>query len=323
MKKEINWGIIGLGKIAGKFAKDISSVSNARLYGVASRNLDKAENFKDQHKASKAYGSYEELIDDKDIDAVYIATPHSMHAELSIKCLQNKKAVLCEKPFAMNTREAEKVIQTAIKEEVFLMEALWTAFLPHYQYAKEIIDSGKFGNIKSLTADFGFIAPFHKDARLFNKDLGGGSLLDIGIYPIFMAYSLLGMPENIKAEADFSETGVDERCRIKFNYSKDRIASLYSTFREDTPTEALIELENASIKLNSRFHEPSSVTIIENDKETLREFPVETIGYNFETQHVTDCLLNSRKESELWTHQNTLDLMHLLDSVRNEIGLKY
>ena len=321
--KKIKWGIIGLGKIANKFAEDLVYVDNAELYGVASRSLKNAKEFSEKHSAKVAYGSYEELMEDTEVDVIYIATPHSFHHELTLKCLQHKKAVLCEKPFAMNLEEAEEMIALSKQKKLFLMEALWTRFLPHFQYISKRINSGEFGKVLSIKADFGFEAEFDSTKRLFNKSLGGGSLLDIGIYPIFLAYSILGNPEKISAVAKFTETGVDAECRVKFTYQEGVEADLFSTFKKETPTIAEIILENGKIILNSRFHEPTSVTVIANGEETIKDFKVKSNGYNFEAAHVTEKLQKGKFESNIWSLENTRDLMSLLDKVRSEIGLEY
>ncbi|MCL4127600.1 UNVERIFIED_CONTAM: hypothetical protein GTU68_056476 [Idotea baltica] len=184
-KKTINWGIIGCGKIANKFATDLATIEDAALVAVASRNQENANDFAQKHNAKKAYNSYETLAKDANVDAVYIATPHSFHKEHSILCLQNKKAVLCEKPFAMNLQEVEQMIAVAKENNTLLMEALWTYFLPHFNFVLEIIKQEKFGKLQELKADFGFSTPYNTESRLFKKEVGGGSLLDIGIYPIF------------------------------------------------------------------------------------------------------------------------------------------
>ncbi|CAL66788.1 Gfo/Idh/MocA family protein [Christiangramia forsetii] len=321
--KKIKWGIIGLGKIANKFAEDLKSVSNAELYAVASREIEKANDFSKVHNSEMAYGSYEELMNDENVDVIYIATPHVFHHQLTLKCINHGKAVLCEKPFAMNLQEAEEMITLSRQKKVFLMEALWTRFLPHFQYVRERINSGEFGKVKSVKADFGFPAEFDKNKRLFNKSLGGGSLLDIGIYPVFLAYSILGKPENIKASAEFTETGVDSACNMKFNYADGVEADLFSTFQEKTPTTAEILLEKGKIILNSRFHEPTTITVISEGKEVIKDFGVHTTGYNFEAAHVTEMYQKGRIESDIWSHTQTTDLMTLLDSIREEIGLKY
>ena len=236
--KNIRWGIIGLGKIANKFATDLASIEHVELVAVASRNIQNANNFAEKYNAKKAYSSYEELAKDTNVDAVYIATPHSFHKEHAILCLQNKKAVLCEKPFAMNLSEVAEMIQVAKENNVLLMEALWSFFLPHFTYVLDLVKSEKFGKLKSLEADFGFHTPYNTDSRLFKKELGGGSLLDIGIYPIFAALATLGEPDAIDASATFFENGADASCDTVFQY-KNAKATLKSTLLEETPSIAI------------------------------------------------------------------------------------
>ncbi|MGK0458654.1 MAG: putative dehydrogenase, partial [Polaribacter sp.] len=207
--KKIRWGIIGLGNIANKFATDLARVENVELVAVASRNQQRAETFAVQHNSKRAYNSYENLVKDAEVDAVYIATPHSFHKEHAILCLQNKKAVLCEKPLAMNLEEVTEMILVARENNVLLMEALWTFFLPHFTYVLDIVKNEKFGKLKNLEADFGFYRDFDETSRLFKKEVGGGSLLDIGIYPIFAALAALGEPDSIDANATFFENGAD------------------------------------------------------------------------------------------------------------------
>lgn len=323
MKRVVKWGIIGLGKIANKFASDLEKLEGAQLYAVASRNLDKATSFAKKYKADKAYAGYEHLMKDKEVEVIYIATPHSLHYKLSLQCIANGKAVLCEKPFAMNLIETEEMIQAAREKQVFLMEALWTMFLPHYQFVKKEVHSGKYGKIRSLRADFGFEAEFDEKKRLFNKSLGGGSLLDIGIYPVFIAIDLLGKPKSIKAEAKFASTGVDLETKINFAYENGVQAHLHSSFKEKTPTIAEIELENATIVLNSRFHEPTSVSIETNVMLIEKQFPVDSIGYKFEANHVQQMLREGKLESNLMPLDKTKELMSILDEIRSKVDLKY
>ena len=321
--KTIRWGIIGLGKIANKFAQDIQKVENCQLYAVASRHQEKANSFAKLYNAIKAYGDYESLVADPNIDAIYIATPHSSHQEYSILCLNNKKAVLCEKPLAMNIQDVENMISVAKKNNVLLMEAMWTYFLPHYQFALNELKSGKYGAITKLEADFGFRPKFDTSSRVFKKSLGGGSLLDIGIYPIFAALSTLGKPIDIDAKAVFFDNGADASCDIIFNYYNGVKAFLRSTLLEETPTEAVFYCEKGQLKINSRFHEPSSVTITSNGKSYTHDFEHNTLGYTFEIEHFNDLLRNRKTESPIMSHDFSRNLMLILDDVRHLIGLKY
>lgn len=320
--KTIKWGIIGLGKIAHKFAADLATVSNCELYAVASRTQKKADEFAKKFNAEKSYDSYELLAKDSNVDAIYIATPHSFHKENSILCLQQKKAALCEKPFAMNLQEVEEMIAVAKENNTLLMEALWTRFLPHYQFVLDIFESEKYGKLNKLSADFGFYTPYNTNSRVFQKRVGGGSLLDIGIYPIFAALSTLGKPEKIRAKATFFENGVDSSCKMVFTYDNAE-AYLKSTLLEETKTEAIFTFEDAIVKINSRFHEPSTVSIIKNDKEEIIDFNYNTIGYSFEVEHFNQLLRDGKKESNLMTFEFSKMLIETLDNVRSKINLAY
>jgi predicted dehydrogenase len=320
--KNIRWGIIGLGKIANKFATDLASIETAELVAVASRNIQNANNFAEKHNAKKAYSSYEELAKDTNVDAVYIATPHSFHKEHTLLCLQNKKAVLCEKPFAMNLSEVTEMIQVAKENNVLLMEALWSFFLPHFTYVLDLVKSEKFGKLKSLEADFGFHTPYNTDSRLFKKELGGGSLLDIGIYPIFAALATLGEPDAIDASATFFENGADASCEMVFQY-KNAKATLKSTLLEETPSIAILKFDKATVKLNRQFHQSSSITVIQNNTEEIINFDFKTIGYNYETEHFNNLLRAGEKESNVMTFEFSKNLINTLDKVREIIGLTY
>jgi predicted dehydrogenase len=322
MSKTINWGIIGLGSIAHKFATDLLTVDGAKLYAVASRSQDKANEFSSKYNATKAYDSYEALAQDKNIDAVYIATPHALHKENTLLCLEHGIAVLCEKPFAMNAQEVAQMIAKAKEKNVLLMEALWTYFLPHYQYVLKALANKTYGNIKKLEADFGFYRAFDNDARLFNKSLGGGSLLDIGIYPIFAALSTLGIPNKMDAKATYFDNGADSSCDMIFDY-ENATAHLKSTLLEDTSTEAIFYCEHGTIKINTMFHMPTTVTIITEGKEEIIDFNYKTIGYNYEAIHFNNLLQQGKTESNIMTFGFSKQLIKTLDAVRNLINLHY
>lgn len=321
--KNILWGIIGLGNIAQKFATDLATVNNCELLAVASRSQEKATIFAKQFGAIRTYNSYEQLANDVEVDAVYIATPHAFHKEHSILCLQHKKAVLCEKPFAMNFQEVNEMISVAKENNTLLMEALWTCFLPHFNFILEIIENKKYGNLKKLEADFGFHRPYNTDSRLFKKEVGGGSLLDIGIYPIFTALSTLGTPNTIKAKATFFKNGADSSCSMIFEYDNSVKAHLKSTLIENTPIEAIFTFEDAIVTFNTPFHESSSVTILKDDKKEIVDFSRKTFGYDFETKHFNQLIRAHKKESTMMTFEFSKNLITTLDKVRKIIGLEY
>jgi predicted dehydrogenase len=321
--RNIRWGIIGLGNIANKFATDLLTVKDAELYGVASRTQQKANDFADKYHATKAYSSYKALVNDENVDAIYIATPHSMHKENALLCLERGIAVLCEKPFAMNQDEVQCMIDAATANNTLLMEGLWTYFLPHYNFVLNKLTDKTYGNIRKVEADFGFAREFNQEARLFKKSLGGGSLLDIGIYPIFAALTTLGMPATMTAEATFFANGADSSCSMVFNYKNNAVAALKSTLLESTPSEAVFYCEQGNIKINSGFNSPSTVTLVTDTKEEVISFNGKTYGYDHQINHFNELLRQGKKESHIMTFNFSRQLIETLDSVRKLIDLKY
>lgn len=323
-QKQVNWGILGAGKIAEKFAADLKHVKDANLFAVASRKLDSAKDFAGAFNVQLYYEGYENMLKNRDLDIVYIATPHVFHAEHALLCIAHKKAVLCEKPFAMNLNEVKKIVEAAQKNAVLVMEALWTAFLPHFEYVQNVLKNKVYGNIIRLEADFGFPADPNPSSRLFNKSLGGGSLLDIGIYPVFMALATLGKPEKIQADATFTDTGVDAACTIQFEYPEGVTALLKSTFLEETPTTATFYCETGTVKIHSRFHEIADVTLTDNsgNQETVC-FDRKVNGYSYEAAHMTSLYKSGVKESPVMNFERSTNLMTLLDTIRQKIGLSY
>ncbi len=321
--KTINWGIIGLGKIANSFAKDLLTVEGCKLYAVASRSIEKAEEFSKTYNAIAHYGSYEELAKDPNVDVIYIATPHVKHYQDTIMCLNHQKAVLCEKPFAMNAKQVEEMISTAKANNCFLMEALWTRMMPHFIFVLEELKSGKYGSIKSLKADFCFEAPFNPKGRLFDKTLGGGALLDVGIYPVFCALAILGKPDEIVAQTKIGETGIDNETSINLKYKGDVIADLNCSIVYKTGSTATIICENGSITLESRFHETDRVTTELDGVKTSHDFKYKAKGYNFEIAHVAQLLREDLTESPLMTFEFSQLIIETLDTIREKIALRY
>lgn len=324
MSKKYNWGIIGLGNIAHKFAEDLLLITDANIYGVASRDIEKAKAFGEKFQATKYYGSYQELADDPAIDVVYIATPHVFHFEITMMCLEAGKAVLCEKAFGMNALQVEKMIAKAREKKVFLMEALWTRFIPATEKMMELIGSGLIGDLQSVRADFGFKAEFNPDKRLFNKKLGGGALLDIGIYPVFLSLLALGIPEKIVAMATMSGTGVDQTLGILFAYQGGQTAILDSSIVASTPVEAWLHGDKGSLKMHRSFHHSKKIAhFVEG--ELVKEYDVDYIGngYYHEILEVMQCLSTGKTESDKLPLSMSLSLIQTLDRVREEIGLHY
>lgn len=290
---------------------------------MASRSMDHAGAFASQYHVQKYYESYQRLAEDPDVDAVYIASPHVFHKEHSILFLNRKKAVLCEKPFDMNGSQVEEMVNAARASDTLLMEAMWTIFLPHFQAVLREIKEGAIGNVTGIEADFGFSTRYNPESRLFKKELGGGSLLDIGIYPVFLALSVLGMPERIKADATFFDTGADSSCNMVFSYGNHAEARLHCTLLKQTPTGAIIRGERGKIIIHPKFHQPTAFSIHKDGKTQRFDFAVSTLGFNYEIEHFSNLLLNGKKESNIMSFRTSGQLIHLLDAVRDSIGLQY
>jgi len=323
MKTSVNWGILATGWIADKFANALSVVPNAKLYAVGSRNPEQARKFAKQFNIPKFYGTYEELAADPEIDVVYVATPHPFHFENTMLCLNHKKAVLCEKPFAMDKTQVEKMISLARQKNLFLMEAMWTRFLPSILKVKELIDTDLIGEIIQLKSDFGMKFPYDVNDRKFDKSLGGGSLLDIGIYPVFIALFLLGEPNEIASKAIMGKTDVDESISIIFSY-KNAMATLASTMMANTPIETEIFGTKGKIKIHYMWFMATKITVtIDNTESQDFDFPFLCNGYEYEAIEVTNCLLKGEVESKFMSHSLSLKLIGLLDKIREQNGIVY
>ncbi|MBS1487795.1 MAG: Gfo/Idh/MocA family oxidoreductase [Bacteroidetes bacterium] len=325
--KTIRWGILGCGKIARKFASDLKWVANAQLIAVAAREQSTADAFAHDFPVRYKHGSYQALVENAEVDIVYIATPHAFHYEHTLLCLKHKKAVLCEKAFAINYKQAKEMIETAKRENVFLMEAFWTKFLPHYQKMKEMIAEGKIGTIQNIATNFGFIPTRPIAPRIYDPQLGGGSLLDIGVYPIFLVLDLLGRPDEIEAHATFSDQGTDSQCAVQFSYHSGALAQLFSTFHSNLATAADIGGDCGRILLTHRFHGPTTnleyYPGIVDTRETISFEAAKGNGYEYEAQHATDCLLQGMTESPIRPFSDTLLLMETLDRIRVKAGIYY
>ncbi|MFT5749405.1 MAG: putative dehydrogenase [Ancylomarina sp.] len=323
MHKKINWGIIGLGKIANKFAADLQLSNSSVLYAVASRNGEKAKIFSEKYNSNKIYESYEELADDPEIDVIYIATPHTFHFENTMMCLKKGKGVLCEKPMGINYREVETMIREAELRNLFLMEGIWTRFIPATEKLLEILYNKSIGDVLFIRADFGFKADSNRDGRIYNKKLGGGSLLDLGIYPIYLSLITLGIPIDIKAMARMTDTDVDGYCSMIFDYENGAKAILESTIEADTPTEANIYGSKGSLKLHSKFHHTDKITISQNGEKEVLDIKYKGNGYIYEIEEVNKCLLNREIESSKLPLKISTDIITLIDRIKGEIGLTY
>lgn len=321
---KICWGIIGTGRIARAFAEALKSVDNCELHAVGSRLFEKAKAFSNEFHVYKAYGSYEEVVKDKKIDIIYIATPHHLHCANTLMALENGKHVLCEKPFGVNGAEARLMINKAKEKNLFLMEAMWSRFLPNIIKTKEIINSGELGKVKLLTSYFSFKSLNGPEHRHFNKELCGGSLLDIGIYPVFLAQYILGVPDKISAIAQIGSTGVDNSCSMTFKYPDETLAIMHSSFLANEDIVSEIHCEKGKIILPHRWFTPVNIKIVNlNGAEKTIEFNFKGNGYNYEAEEAVKCIQSGKTESELMPSKASIDLIDTLDRIRKECGLVY
>ncbi|NAS13460.1 Gfo/Idh/MocA family protein [Poritiphilus flavus] len=323
MSELVRWGIAGLGNIASKFAEDLELVKGGELAGVASRSLEKAEEFGKKFNASHCFGSYEEMFKSDKVDAIYIATPHTSHEALAVQAMEHGKHVLCEKPFGINSAEVQAMIAASERNNVFLMEAMWSRFNPSIRKVKALVDSGDLGAIRYLHADFAFYALNKaEDGRLLNPELAGGSLLDIGIYPIFLAYLMLGRPKSIQAVSQFYHTGVEIQTSMIFDYEKAQ-ALLFSGLNSKSEMKAEISCEQGSVFIHPRWHETQGFSVEQGEEMKHFDLPTLGRGYSHEIEEVHSCLAKGATQSSLWSHQNSIDLMQLLDTVRQKSGIRF
>jgi len=316
MTKTYKWGIIGAARIAHKFAAGLKILPNAERYAIASRSLGRAEEFKEKHGFTKAFGSYEEMLADPELDIVYIATTNNLHFEHTMLCLEAGKAVLCEKPFASDLSQVEQMVNKAHEKNVFLMEALWSRFIPSMIQFKEMVENGAIKRPLLLQCNFGFISPFDPYHRIYDPALGGGSIPDIGIYPIFTAMYLFGRPEYIEVLSVPAPTATDWTTSILFKHKKKEISMLTSSFEMILDNEARVYGEGGYLKLHSMFHMPTRLTLRTNDgRET--DIPLNHLGngYNYEAAEVMDCLDKGLIESPSFPHVFSIELMQVLDEV--------
>ena len=322
--KKYKWGIIGAGNIAGQFADDLRLLERADLHAVASRSKERAEAFAKKHKIPVSYDSWKKMSADPDVDIVYVATHHPFHFENALACLWAGKAVICEKPFTMNKRELDELVSTARNENVFLMEAIWTRFLPSTGKVLEIAESAELGKLINIHADFGFRLEFDPEHRLFNPAMGGGALLDIGIYPVFISLLMAGIPSNIKASAQFADTGIDHSCSMIFEQENEVVSSLNCTLLAESPIEADLLFEKGRIRMESWWLTPGPITVHRHGQDPeLIEFPEPGNGYHYEADEVMRCLDEGLTESPMLPLEFSLDLIGTLDRIRNICRISY
>ena len=322
--KTQRWGILATGNIANNLAPAIQACKGAELLAVASRSQANADDFARKWSVPKAYGSYEELAGDPDVDVVYIATPHNFHYENMKLCLNAGKHILCEKAFTINAAQAEECIQLAREKNLFLMEAMWTRFFPAVRKIRSLLEERVLGEIRVVQADFFLHLPFDAEHRLYNPNLGGGALLDLGIYPISFAVMLLGLPEVISSSSRLGETGVDEVDSLIFCYENCSSAHLSCGLGIEKASEVFILGTQGCIKIPGPFFRPAGFSLqLYGQEAEEHSHPYSGNGYGYEVEEVMQCLEQGKLDSEIMPLDETLDIMRLCDRLRVEWGVVY
>ena len=324
MNKIFRWGIIGTGGIANAFARDLKYVPNHAIAGILSRSKQTANQFKSNILNCKTYSNINLFMQDPDINAVYIATPNILHCKQTLTALNFKKPVLCEKPIAMNTKETISMVQSSKDNNTAFLEGMWMRYLPHIEYVKKVIDENKIGKIESIFACHGQNLTSIKNPRLWTKDLGGGALLDLGIYVVSFAHMILGSPEEILAKSLFTSKGVDAKTSMIFKYSDGAIANLSCSMYDSQPNRAIISGEHGWIEIAPTFYAPSTVTVNTIEKENL-SYTKSYIGHGLREQAIEleNCVNNSIIESSKMPHNESIAVMKSMDKIRQKIGLNF
>jgi len=322
--RKFRWGILGTGSIARQFVRGLNSVPEAEVLAVGSRSEASAAKFADKRNIPRRHASYQALASDPDVDVVYIATPHPFHAENATLCLEAGKAVLCEKPFCVNAAEAERVVGLAREKGLFLMEGMWTRFFPLMGEVRRLVSEGALGEVRMLNVDFGFRADPDPASRLFAPGLGGGALLDVGVYCVSFASMVLGRPSRSVGISHLGETGVDEQASVVLEHEGGRLANLSIGIRTTTPQEATIIGTEAYARIHAPWWRPESMTISRpGEEDESVEAPVSGNGFDYEAVEVMRCLEAGKTESEIMPLDETVSVLRTMDTIRAAWGLKY
>ncbi len=320
------WGVVGPGNIARKFANCLKVVSDARLQAVYGRSEERAGVFAREFGVARVHASIDDLIADSEVDAIYIATPHSAHKEVALRCLEGGKPVLCEKPLVVNAAQGRELIEAAQARGVFLMEGMWTRFLPVMGQVRTWLESGAIGELRMLKASFGFRAAWKPEGRLLNPDLAGGALLDVGIYPVALAQWAMGeSPAQAKALASIGESGVDEQLAVVLSYSGGRLAVLDCAVRTKTTHLATLYGTEGYIEIQPSFWTGTQAALYDGKGDLVEkaDCPLRGNGFEYEVEEVMRCVRAGQVESSVMSHAHTLANLELLDEIRRQIGLRY
>jgi predicted dehydrogenase len=318
------WGIIGPGRIAQAFARAIAVVADATIHAVASRDHARAQEFAQAYAVPTTYASYADLIADPAIDAIYIAIPHRFHVEQALRCLEAGKAVLCEKPLTVNAREASLLIETARAKRVFLLEAVWTRYLPIFQHVRRWLDAGSVGEIRLLSSTFGFSAARDPQDRLWNHDLAGGALLDLGIYNLTLSQWVMGAePLAFSAQAILGATEVDELTAVNLQYANGGVSQWTCTLLADTSNSFHIYGSAGHIQVHTPFWGATRATLATAGQELTVSEPFRASGFEYQIEDAMRCIRAGLIESPTMPHAQTLATMTLMDQIRARVGLRY
>jgi predicted dehydrogenase len=324
MSEQIRWAVVGPGRIAEKVVQDFAHVDGAQVVAVASRSLQRAEEFAARHGAERAYGSYAEVLADPDVDVLYLATPHPQHAPIALAALGAGKALLVEKAFTATLPGAQGVVDRARSSGTFVMEAMWTRFQPAVVARRELVADGAIGEVRSVQADLGVAREFDPDDRLFSLELGGGALLDLGVYVVSFAQMLLGTPDTVHAVGSRFPTGVDAEAALLLGWSDGRSASLVTSLRNALPGAARVFGTDGWIDVLPRFHHPQTIVLHRSgaEPETITRQQLGG-GYSHELVEVTECLRAGRTESEVMPLGDTLAVQDVLQQAADQLGVRH
>lgn len=325
MTNPLKWGILSTGGIADQFTRDVLRLADHRVVAVGSREISRANDFADRFAIKNRHGNYQDLFNDPEVDAIYVATHHPLHARDTIAALEAGKPVLCEKPFAMSYAETQAMVETARKKNLLLMEAMWARYLPHMIRIREIIASGVLGEIISVRADHGQWFKLDPEFRLFKAELGGGALFDLGVYPISFAHMVLGSPEKITARSTKAFTGVDGQTTIILEYKSGAHALLNATNLAATPNRALVVGRDARIEIDRTYYAPTTFRVINHKDEIIDGWDKKYVGHGLREEAIefARCLRAGEKESPMMPLDETLAVMATIDEVKKQIGLEF
>jgi predicted dehydrogenase len=322
--EEIRWGVVGPGRIAEKLVQDFRHVEGARAVAVASRSIDRARDFAGRHGLERAHGSYADILADPEVDVLYVATPHPQHCGIALGALEAGKALLVEKAFTATVAGAQKVVDSARETGVFVMEAMWTRFQPAVVRLRELIAEGAIGEVRSVQADLGVQRDFDPTDRLFSRELGGGALLDLGVYVVSFAQMVLGDPDTVVAAGSTFETGVDAEASLLLGYADGRTATLTTSLRNALPGQARVFGTAGWIDVLPRFHHPQTIVLHRADADpepiTLAQ---RGGGYSHELAEVTECVRAGRGESAVMPLADTLAVQRALEDAAGQLGVTF